>query len=157
MTAQVVAAVAGGAAAGALLTALTSLFTGWLSRRHDQRRWLLDKRLEVYVAFNAAANTLQLDWARAVQTWPKDVRLLTETLADLSARHDEVRLLAPPATETKSQEAMSAAQGAMEKLLGDSPRPDPAAIDAGNAEMDRFFTILTQLLELQRTDVQSGR
>lgn len=43
-----------GVLAGALVTALVSLFTGYLSRRHDERRWLLDKRLEAYVAFNAA-------------------------------------------------------------------------------------------------------
>ncbi len=54
VTPQIVAALVGGAAAGALLTAMTSLFTGWLSHRHEHRRWLHDKRLEAYTAFNVA-------------------------------------------------------------------------------------------------------
>lgn len=49
MTAQVLAALFGGAAAGAVLNSLFSLFTGWLGRRHEHRRWILEKRLEVYV------------------------------------------------------------------------------------------------------------
>jgi hypothetical protein len=55
-----VIAVAGGVGAvvGALVTALVTLVAGWLSRRHDQRRWLLDKRLESYATFNGAMSRL---------------------------------------------------------------------------------------------------
>lgn len=41
-----------GALAGALTTATVTVLTGWLTRRSEQRRWVLDRRLEAFVDFN---------------------------------------------------------------------------------------------------------
>ncbi|TQN44400.1 hypothetical protein FHU33_3902 [Blastococcus colisei] len=51
MTAQVWAALLGGAAVGALVTLVGTFLNGWLTRRHENRSWLLDKRLDIYTAF----------------------------------------------------------------------------------------------------------
>ena len=54
---------------------------GSLGARHEQRRWLRDKRLEAHVAFNHAAHTSDLAWSRQAEA---NAHELTATYAALN-------------------------------------------------------------------------
>jgi hypothetical protein len=86
MTPQVLAALAGGAAAGALITALTTLLAAWLTRRHEHRKWLLDKRMETAVAFNKAAQVWIFDFTK-----PDHQRTLVMKSGDDRSRAEAVQ------------------------------------------------------------------
>lgn len=148
-TTQLVAALAGGAAAGALLTALTSVFTGWLTRRHEHRRWLLDKRLEIYSEFNTAVAAFQGAYIREA---PSDE--LADRVRDLAARRAHVELIAPPATTGRVVEVFNDAArllGTYEDVVGQRKNGNATT---GDAAMLRLGKRYTRLLNVQMQDLQ---
>jgi hypothetical protein len=59
MTGQLWVTAFTGALAGALVAALGTLYAGWLTRRHEHTRWVMEQRLEAYAAFNTAVAAWQ--------------------------------------------------------------------------------------------------
>jgi hypothetical protein len=150
-TQQLVVTLLGGAAAGAVLTALTSLFTGWLSRRHDQRRWLLGRRLEAaYVGFNAAVNAWQLAWSGVITREVRNAEALTDAHRQLNDRRDQLCLLAAPATDRKSAEAWAAISAAVRQLGSAEGRINETLIARADHEVVGLRSTLAELLALQR-------
>jgi hypothetical protein len=144
-TAQLVAALAGGAAAGALLTALTSLFTGWLSRRHDHRRWLSDKRLATYADFGVALNAWQVAYREESVDMEAAIQKLTDerNLIELLAPHDTTAL------------ASAVTRRAYDCLI--DMRTNGLKTDRSRAGMTAMLDLFTQLRALQHRDIQGGR
>lgn len=151
-TAQLIAALAGGAAAGALLTALTSLFTGWLSRRHEHRRWLLDNRLETYAAFNKAMNGFQLAYQRKAFGQAEGVDALNEALIQLHDTQQGIALLAPEDTSSKADGLVEEAQTASAAVAGGTRSIEDAR--ANQAWVEQLAILHGELVERQRRDVQ---
>jgi hypothetical protein len=154
VTAQVWAALAGGAAAGAVLTALATLFTGWLTRRHENRRWLLDKRLEAYVDFNRALNAYHLTWSSIVHTEHPDVTPMTKALAALNDCEDRVRLLAPPATVDKSSGIVGLVGRTGNALMPEKRRFSTESVAVSDMLLKTTLEEGRLLLDLQSRDVQ---
>jgi hypothetical protein len=103
VTQQLLVTALSGAAAGAVLTGLVTLLTTLLNRRHEHRRWLLDKRLEAYVAFNDELTAC----VRAMQTGPKgEARRLA---ASLNALSETITLTAPMRTADLARRLASTA------------------------------------------------
>ena len=59
MTAEIWVALLGGAMAGQVINALVTTRLARRERTHENQRWLWEKRLEAYVAFNDAVSTWQ--------------------------------------------------------------------------------------------------
>ena len=154
MTAQVWAALLGGAAVGAILTALATLLGGWLTRRHENRRWLLDKRLEAYVDFNRALNAYHLVWSSLVHTELPDVTPMTAALAALNDCEDRVRLLAPPGTAAKSADVVQLIARAGNALVPEDRRLSAKSISVGDTLLKLAIDEGKLLLALQTRDVQ---
>lgn len=154
MTAQVLAALFGGAAAGAVLNHLFGLVTGWLDRRHEHRRWLLDKRVEAYVSYNEAWN-LYLKRVQAVaKGTDRQSERLDESLRGLADATLRLGLIAPEDTDR-----------AADRLLGRAHEAGEAVVDArkrlqGRREIEAMAAIESVrfehglLYDLQRRDVQ---
>lgn len=139
--ARVLIAIVGviGVLAGALVTALVSLFTGWLGRRHEHRRWLQENRLEAYLAFNRALSA----WEKAMKE-----REAPELIRALEATADQVSLLAPLHTMAATQ-----------RLLGfalDAHRVARMGRGEG-AWSDEMREASRMLLLRQRADLQHGQ
>ncbi|MGK5112295.1 MULTISPECIES: hypothetical protein [unclassified Geodermatophilus] len=98
MTPQVLAALFGGAAAGAVLTALNTLVTGWLTRRHERQRWLLDQRLDIYSDFNQAMAALETAYTRQSPS-----EELVDLLGALTAQLARLVLVAPAGTTQQAR------------------------------------------------------
>jgi hypothetical protein len=135
-----------GALAGALITACVSLVTTWLSRRHEQRRWRLDKRLEAYVDFNAAANAWMLAYTRAGRVTDK----LNDDLMRLADATRRVQLLAPPATREKAEDVFQTVADLSHYFTDQGGK----SITPPSTELEPFTSGLADLAELQRADVQ---
>lgn len=140
-TTQLVVTLAGGATAGALLTGLVTLITSVLTRRHEHRRWLLDKRLETYVAFNDS-----LLECMKLEGEPIDRQL--EGLRQLQGRLSELALLAPMETANMATDAFGAATA----VARCNQRGDESA------EAFRSLAALqVELMMRQRADMQISR
>jgi hypothetical protein len=144
---RLVAALAGGAAAGALLTALTSLFTGWLSRRHDQRRWLLDRRMEAYLALNAEISHWTGDGVSAPG------RDSVRQLGRLMEQEDRVSLVAPARTVDAVQAAVGKVFDA-ERVITSDPDGDDVSSDEPREALLAVSRAMGYLIRAQRQDLQ---
>jgi len=134
-----------GILAGAVLTTLTSFATGYLSRRHEHRRWLLDRRLEIYVDFNRAVSNWQKSRSRADEPGMLDVKETTrETLDALTRLH----LVAPRAVSEKATAVLSQMLTAMEFT-------SDWKINEAGAATSQVHVVSAELLALQQSDVQS--
>lgn len=124
-----------------LLTAVVSLFTGWLSRRHEHKRWLLDKRLELYLALNEALTTREkLDRGPVGDQIP--------LIEDLGRRRGDVQLVALIQTSRQTTMTGSAAAAVLEAL---QKRGD---VDEAR---EVYSAARTDLKFRQRADVQVTR
>lgn len=76
------------------MTGLVTLMTTLLNRRYEHRRWLLDRRLEAYTAFNIAANRCVLTNRHRAT----DEQAYQESVRDLTTETQRLRLVAPLST-----------------------------------------------------------
>lgn len=127
----------GGVIAGAMLTGLVTLATTLLNRQHEQRRWLLDRRLEVYGRFNAAYRA----WDQRPDAPSADV-----LLDALHVEVDQLALLAPVPTLRQAQELLWMARAAPE-----DPKKQTDEEITGRAEANKT------LLFRQRHDLTASR
>jgi hypothetical protein len=149
-TAQLVAALGGGAAAGAVLTAIVTLVTTALNRRHEHRRWLLDKQLEVYVAFNGMATR----WGLGHAETSVDEDQMMDDLERLHEEEERLILLAPEGTASKAEEVMDAALDVARVLAGKAACTSSDEDQA--AAKKRMSNRQGELLTLQRLDIQGA-
>lgn len=131
----------GGVVAGATLTALVSLFTGWLARRHEHRRWLLDRRLESYLAFNEAVHECS-----KMDGEPTEDQL--KALRAVQVATNKLVLVAPMETANLAAGVLSTATAAVKR--------EKKGLDAKAA----WGSLLEQQVDVlirQRGDVQISR
>lgn len=153
MEAQVWAALFGGAAVGALVTFLGTLLNGWLTRRHEHRRWLLDKRLEAYSAMNTAIGT----WLRAYAHLERvGLPALMEASGDLADKQQAVRLVASPATRDRAQAVLAVALEANIPATAAVEEHRELNDDEMNAVLDELSTHGQALFETQLVDIERG-
>jgi hypothetical protein len=87
----------------AVLTIVGTLGGVVLGSRLDHRRWLRDKRLEAYAAYDASINAWLLSFThRDVQ----DLGSLTDPVRELTDKQQSVRLLAPKDTAEAAQRVL---------------------------------------------------
>jgi hypothetical protein len=151
-TVQLIAALGGGAAAGALLTALTTVFTGWLGRRHEHRRWLLDRRLEAYTAMNTALG----HWMKQFTHWKlgEELTQLTKAMQDLADKQQAVRLLATPRTGRAAHDVLAVATAAYITTVRAAQQQQELSDEVSDAVMVEFGADGQELFEAQLSDVQ---
>lgn len=148
MTPAVWAALFGGAAAGAVLTAVNSLLTGWQSRRHERRRWLLDKRLESYAAFATGMTS----WMSAYKA-DAPAETIEPVLGELTAALIQIRLVAPYETAQqvhRLHDALIEAATELDRLQAE-PAMDHSAIRATQKQLNAAYS---KVMDQQRIDVQ---
>lgn len=147
MTAQVWAALLGGAAVGAALTAISALLTGWLTRRHENRRWLLDKRLEAYLALNEAVTTWQVRRTQAPSVFP-------EVLTGVINAAQAIALVSPVDTENKATDLAGLCTQLTHPEAPGGPGTKARQVEEA-ATLERLFEVADELLLLQRRDVHN--
>jgi hypothetical protein len=120
-----------------------------LGARHEERRWLRDKRLEAYVAFNHAAHMFDLAWSKQIEA--KDVQELTATYAALNEHRDRLLILAPPAVQRATQHVVEAATRAV-GAFGQQAR-----VADGERPIRQFTDSFAELRQAQRAAIERGR
>ncbi|SFO58051.1 hypothetical protein SAMN05660359_04480 [Geodermatophilus obscurus] len=124
----------GGAAAGAFLTLLGTLYSGYLSRRHEHRRWLLDKRLQAYTEFLAVMAEWEVLYRRVrlKHIDDSDMAEVRDLSKRLAASVRALRLLAPQnisnratRTESDARVLLVAATKESDEREGGKERPFP--------------------------------
>lgn len=146
MSPQVLSVLAGGVG-GALLTGLVTLASSALGRRHEQRRWLLDRRLDAYAAFGAAVNGFQNGYRR--RTIDPLLEVLNDAITELANRGQQVLLLAPSDTGGYVDEVWSSARDGLGRLT--FPQAYPNVDD--EVAMHELMKSYNQMLDLQKRDL----
>jgi hypothetical protein len=143
---RIIAAIAG-ALTAAGLGLMTALLAGSLTRRHEHRRWLLDKRLEVYAQFNQSVSAWEESFNRSRSYSPKDAAAAVRGVLFANA---QLSLLAPPATAAKARVVLERIITATEDRVD---RDEEESLEEASW-MRRHFV---ELVQLQKADMQRRR
>jgi hypothetical protein len=122
---------------------------GSLGARQEKHRWLRDKRLEAYVAFNHAAHVFDLAWSKQVEV--KDAHELTASYAALNEHRNRLLLLAPSAVQQCTHDVVEAAT----RAVGAFGRH--ARVADGERPIRQFTESFAELQQAQRTSIEQGR